>query len=434
MPTKTNQPAADEALENIQAGAEVDETVVDDNEADEIAAREAAAAEKGEQPPSREELLADVRKAMQEAEPAAESAPAADAEGDATAGDGKPAAAAEKPVEAAPDAAAEAAKADAEKAEADRRAAVDKEFGELQKAGKDKTRDRFHQLNKQVADATAANEAMLKTLTDLKVVGEDGKPLPLPEAARVLTDRIKAHEEFEDAIFSTGVNADDFKNVAAYKHSINSDNPALWEQARTFLRNELNWLETERMGLRPKEAGVEAYTQHKDLVDKVASGALEIADANELAEGRNLRAASTKAAEARTQDAGADAVIKEATGKCATLGQQLAASEPTVFAARWPTLKPKLAEIQKNFPPDQWADRMELEYHRIPVQAPAAAAAAAAAQPVEARRPIKPGALPRAGARRPSADHGDVTRDTDNLDPMDALRSGLEKAGAQLPD
>ena len=98
------------------------------------------------------------------------------------------------------------------------------------------------------------------------LLGEPGmsvqrKPITGAAAVPVLTQRLKDHAEFEDAIFSTGLNAEDFTQAAGYKRAAFSDDPVLWQQAREFLQRELNWLETEKMGLRPAD-GKPAFEAH----------------------------------------------------------------------------------------------------------------------------------------------------------------------------
>lgn len=427
------KPNADEH-DDIPAGSEVDESFVDDDDLDTAAAdAEEEAARAAAPDKTRADIMAEVRSAMNDAggdgKPA-EAAPAA-AKPD---GEADPAAAVEQPAAGAETKTPEqlAAEKAAEEAETARVAAVDKEADELRLKGK--SRERFHDLNRRVAEGETANAALERTLADLKIVDKDGKALKGAEAMAALTTVVRNHEQFEDAIFASGITADDFKNVAGYKAAINSNDPNAWENARQFLLQELGWLETERMKMRPKDGEGEAYEAHEDLKDAVGTGAIDVKYANEIAASRNVRTAASSANKQSATETVAQQAQQTAAQECGAFAKQLAATDQKQWDTKWPVLQQKLAEIQTKFPPDQWRDRMELEYSRIAytpaAPAPAAAApAAAAAAAAPARTAIKPGALPRAGARRPAAAASGVADTHAGETPFEAMKRAMSEAG-----
>jgi hypothetical protein len=321
--------------------------------------------------------------------------------------------------QAAPDDAA--AKAAAEKAETERKAAVDKEADKL--GIKSKTaRDRFHELNRTVTEQGEA----IKALSTLAGKDAEGKEITGPAAVEAVKNRIARHVEFEDAIFSSGISADDFKNVAGYKAAINSDDPAAWENARQFLRTELAWLETERMGLRPKEEGAEAYTMHEDLKNEVATGELSPKRANEIAETRGVQASVAKVRTERAAAAGTEEARTSAATLCGDYAQTLQEADKAQFVAKWPALRAKLGELQATVSPDKWLPEMIAAYKAIPYTP--VPAQRAPEQP--ARAPLRPGQLPRAGVRRVAgrdADH--PMRRASPDDPMEAMRQAMFEAG-----
>lgn len=406
----------DPNVDDIPAGAEVPDDFVDDAERDAAAAQGADGGEGGDgTPKTREEVMAEMREAMANPPEDDAAAPARKAAKDkagddgAKPDDGKPAGgkpAGGKPAEGAkPDGEAKpddekAKTAAAEKAEAERKAAVDKEADELKLKGR--TRDRFHELSKAVHEKDTA----LKAFQELH---ED--PAKLKEV-------LDQHVAFEDAIFSTGLTTDDFKNVAGYKAAIQSNDPQAWQNAREFLLKELAWLETERMGIKAPD-GKDPYTLHEDLVDDVRKGEISQARANEIAQARNLQASAAKVRTESAQTLQQQQAEKQGQDACVGFAQRAAAANPAEWQAKFPILRPKLAEIQEKFPPDQWADRMELEYGRIPF--------AAAPAPAAPTQTVRVGALPRGGGtRRPGgAAPGDMREDKRNQDPMAALREGL---------
>lgn len=429
MATKQPTPPRDEdgtdvedGLQHLPPGAEVDDSELDDNERDEIALAEQAAIDAGQVPPSREDILATLREGMHEAG-GGEPKPADGTDGKAE-GEPKPDDGVTPPAKVEPAPGTDEALKAAEEAETARKAAVDKEADKLGLKGK--SRDRFHELNRQVAEITSINEGLSKLAGNDK----DGKPLTGAAAVAQLTENIKRHIEFEDTIFASGVTGEDFRNVAGYKFAINSADPKLWSEAAKFLRTELDWLECDKMGIRQREGDDKAYEKYDDLREAVETGETMPKFANELAAQRNLAA---KAAEAQTTHS--DTTAKQqaennAANECATFASSLAAQDNAQFVAKWPQLEPKLKQIQKDFPPAQWRDRMELEYHRI-AYAPAAPAAGNTTQPPQQRQraAIRPGALPRAGARRPAAAAAGVERSTEGESAFDALKSGMFEAG-----
>lgn len=392
-------------IDDIPAGGEVPDDFVDDDERD----SQALAAESGEpaQPRSREEIMAEMQAAMGVETPAPAPAPKdVPAKADEPPADNKPADA--PPADAKPPEPAKP-QTDEEKqaAEAARRADVDKEADELRLKGK--SRERFHELSRTVSEQSERLKAYEELSAD---------PVKLREEVGQLV-------AFQDAIFESGLDGTDFKNVAGYKKAITSDDPAAWEAARAFLQQELAWLETERMGIRGKD-GAEPYTMHQDLADEVASGETSVKRANEIAQLRNLQKTTATVRTQTAEQRQAQEVAEQATNACAQFASQANAADPAEWAAKWPALQPKLAEIQKSYPPKDWADRMELEYRRIPY---AKAAPVASVQQAPAAR--RPGVLPRSGgARRPAGvEPGAMQVDKSQQSAFQALMDGLSGEG-----
>lgn len=401
-------------IDDLPAGSEVPDDLMDDDERDTAA----LAAESGEptQPRTREEIMAEMQAAMG-VQPEGDAAPAPAPKDDkAPKADDKPAGQeqpkeGDKPKEGdTPPAPAAKPQTDEEKAKAeeDRKAAVDQEADALKLKGK--SRERFHELSRTVSEQSEQLKAYQELSAD---------PVKLKEEVGQLV-------AFQDAIFESGLDGTDFKNVAGYKKAITGDDPAAWEAARAFLLQELEWLETERMGIRTKD-GADPYTVHEDLAAEVASGEISVKRANEIAATRNVKKTASVVRTQTAEQRQAQEVAEQATNACAEFATSANRADPAEWAAKWPTLQPKLAQIQKDYPPKDWADRMELEYRRIPYarqQAPAAAAGAPAQAPV---RQARPGVLPRSGgARRPAGvEVGAMQVDKSRQSAFDALMSGL---------
>lgn len=183
-----------------------------------------------------------------------------------------------------------------------------------------------------------------------------------------LREQAARAQEWEETVQSTGATPQQFGNALGYLQLINSGDPAKMRQAYDFMQQEAGWL-GKQLGI--EAGGYDPLSEHEDLSEAVSNGDMSRKAALELAGHRAARkqadASRAKQAEADTQKQALD----KAKADVAALNSRLQQSDPA-FATKLSMLGPALGLIKQAFPPEQWAQQIEVAYMKLPnIAAPA---------------------------------------------------------------
>lgn len=401
-------------LADIGAGEEVPDDLEDDAERDERLAREEAEGKGKTEGVDRDAVVADMKSAMNEAgaDPDATVPAAKKSDGKP---DGKPDGKSSDQEQPAGDKGkkpADGEQTEEAKAEAARLAEVDREADELRLRGK--SRERFHEMSAKIHEQGSIIDSAMK------IAGVDDP--------RKLAEVVAQQHEFEDAIFSTGLTAEDFKTAAGYKTCMMSNDPSLWQNARAWLVAELAEVD-KRLGF-SKDGGGDLLDDHPDLKAELeAGGKRDLLE--EIARARNVaKASETARKRGHEQQQQYETAQQTAVRESSEFAAAAAAADPAQWAAKWPALEPLIRNIRATKPPERWATEIAFEYARLPYR-PAAGGGQGGdggnGQGREVQRP-RAGAQPARGARTVPQTRGEPRKELPT-DPMEALRSGLRGEG-----
>lgn len=383
------------------------------------AAAAAAGAEGGDDRPVDERALAAFDEGVAEAEdgpgdpPIHEHKGEGDEDGQGAAGDGSGESDG-KPPAAPGDGGEETPEQKAEREQAERAAAAkaedDKAVKELNLRGK--AEQRFRDLSGQVR---SLNE-QLEKLGGQEVVETIGKIGGREGLARVLRDA-EDQRVWDENLTKIGATAEQFGQAVGYIAAFNSQDPAVWKQARENLLREVAVLD-QRLG--DKTDRYDPLEAHDDLKQRVRKGELDEADAVEIARLRAAQAQTQQQSQAQAQaqqeqarqqqerDAGLQALHQ--------LGAELKASDPVNFQRKMAAIKGAIEAALPNVPPSQWAAHARALYQGVQLPAPPPAPPRVGKQPV------------RQGAATIGAAGGGSVHRNQPIDPLAAFDQGVEEA------
>lgn len=267
---------------------------------------------------------------------------------------------------------------------------------------KDKAAQRFRDMAGEIREFAPVREA-------LKAAGiEDVAQLP-----RVIA-RVKDADNIIGLVTETGATGKQFGETLDYLAMVNAAERGDLKaagQAYAVVEKELAALAAI---LGKSVTGVhDPLVAHADLKQKVEEGEMTRAAAEELAGYRVRDAVQKRSGAERDRENATRRKNEEAVGAARTslndLGARLAAADPD-FPSKVGALKAARDQIVAKYPPDQWAERLELHYFRTMQPKPAAA--------------LKPPM----GPMRPSGPRMALAPTTD--DPYEAMRQGIAAASA----
>lgn len=197
-------------------------------------------------------------------------------------------------------------------------------------------------------------------------------------------DRVtKQNTDWMETIQATQATPEQFGMALSYIQDINSGTPESLERAYETMNSELKVL-AQLLG---KEApGVDPLDAHPDLKKKVDDGFIDKTDAMEIASARaqlNLNKQNEINAGRKTDD---NVAYQTGLEDIRVLGQELNASDPVAFKAKYPFLKSIIkAVVSSGAKPASWASSIKTAFNEmeIPVQS-------APGKPQKAVNPMRP--------------------------------------------
>ena len=254
-------------------------------------------------------------------------------------------------------------KAEREKAEAEAATKAEDDNAVKELGLKGKAEERFRDLTGRVRELSQKVEQLggdevIETI--VKLGGKDG----LDRVVRDAGDQRKWDEELS----KINCTPQQFGQAIGFIAAFNSQDPAVWQQARENLAKELAVLD-ERLGVKSEHH--DPLAGHPDLKAKVQKGAMDEEDALEVARLRAQAAAGTKAQEQTTQQQQAQQEQQQGLSKLRDLGVALAQRDgPDVFRLKMDAIRGALDEALPNLPPAQWVTHATALYNGVKVTPP----------------------------------------------------------------
>ena len=245
--------------------------------------------------------------------------------------------------------------------------------------------DKIREL--ETKDSSAALAKPLEGLVDFK-----GKPEEVQQQIAKVAQRARDADAMDAMIVEINAPVESMQVTFGYLKDIfgKGATPETRLRAHATLTKELDWL-GKQIGV--KTPGYNPLDEHADLKDRVARGDLGEADALEIIKGRArdvAHAAHQQQTDAATSQ---ERATLAATDELKTVGSQLRARDGADYDARMALIRgPVLDAIVNNYPPKEWAAKVQEKYAQlghIRAQAPAAPAPAAARKPIPGRAPMR---------------------------------------------
>lgn len=213
----------------------------------------------------------------------------------------------------------------------------------------------------------------------------------LKEAGEKATAAMSFADRWRETIASTGASPEYIGQTFEIVRAIHSGDPKQLETALTML-DETRASIAKALG--KDVPGVDVLADFPDLAEGVASGDLGRAHALELAKVRRQTAAVEQHRAKQTTEQQREKAINDGAAAVDTFMESMKATDP-MFGAKMALLKPVLASVARNAPPDRWAAEVAELYRNVPVQAPPA--------PKENPQPFRAARPSGAGGARPAA-------------------------------
>lgn len=213
----------------------------------------------------------------------------------------------------------------------------------------------------------------------------------LKEASEKTATAMAFADRWRETVASTGASPEYIGKTLEFVRAIHSGDVKQLESALSML-DETRASIAKALG--KDVPGVDVLADFPDLADGVASGDLGRAHALELARVRRQAAAVEQQRGKATAEQQRDQLVNEGAQAVDAFMESMKATDP-MFGAKMALLKPVLASVARNAPPDRWAAEVAELYRNVPVQAPPA--------PKENPQPFRAARPSGVGGGRPAA-------------------------------
>lgn len=213
----------------------------------------------------------------------------------------------------------------------------------------------------------------------------------LKEASEKTAAAMAFADRWRETVASTGASPEYIGKTLEFVRAIHSGDVKQLESALSML-DETRASIAKALG--KDVPGVDVLADFPDLADGVASGDLGRAHALELARVRRQAAAVEQQRGKVTAEQQRDQLVNEGAQAVDAFMESMKATDP-MFGAKMALLKPVLASVARNAPPERWAAEVAELYRNVPVQAPPA--------PKENPQPFRAARPSGAGGARPAA-------------------------------
>lgn len=220
----------------------------------------------------------------------------------------------------------------------------------------DRAATRFREMSGEIRDLKSALEtAGVKDIASL------------PQAL----ERAKAADDMIAMVMDTGATAEQYGETLDYLRLVNAAKQGdvnAAQQAFTLIEREYHGL---AKALGKRVDGVDPLAEHEDLRAKIEAGALDEADALEIARLRTHQQAQQQHQQHAQQEAQQTQAVERGRNLLAAWDQQMLAADPT-YAGKRDALSQQVAVIRSQLPPDRWLAATQQLYAALPTIQPQA--------------------------------------------------------------